>query len=87
MKILNAREERAAFIGALSRKGAVIAGTANIPGPDKNTGAARFIVDYFGKLCAERFPKGRVTNHESADGPFYNRNCAGGAAKRRTRED
>ncbi|MGB3997122.1 MAG: citrate lyase holo-[acyl-carrier protein] synthase [Bacilli bacterium] len=79
MKILNAREERAAFIGALSRKGAVIAGTANIPGPDKNTGAARFIVDYFGKLCAERFPKGRVTNRESADGPFFIIEIAPGA--------
>lgn len=71
MMILEAREERAQLLIALSRKGPVIAGTANIPGPDKNTASARFLADHFGKLCARRFPEGRISRHESADGPFF----------------
>ena len=71
MKILQARAERAKIINGYIGDYPVIVGTANIPGSDKNIGAALFLVDYFGKLCSDLFPVRKIKYYNNADGPFF----------------
>ncbi|MCK9536843.1 MAG: triphosphoribosyl-dephospho-CoA synthase [Bacilli bacterium] len=71
MNILQAREARAKIIDGYISGFPVIVGTANIPGFDKNIGAARFLVDYFGKYCSAAFPVRKIEHYHNSDGPFF----------------